>query len=240
MSNLQTRIITAIVLGAAALWLTWIGGLGFTLFSIAIGLAMFHEWTSLSAPKQTLFSRVFGWGWLVLTSILLVMDRSALLTIGVLIAGTLILLLIQWRAGARLAGGRTILCGFLRRFAFAPARRRTFRLYSHCFSFRCGLVHRYRSLLQRSGIGWAEVGAALLAEQDVVRRHRWRRCRGGRWHPGCLSGGGSRQLVCTAARAPAVYRIADRRSRGILGEAPVRRKGFRASVAGTWRCIGPC
>ncbi|KAB2703139.1 phosphatidate cytidylyltransferase, partial [Brucella intermedia] len=36
MSNLQTRIITAIVLGAAALWLTWIGGLGFTLFSIAI------------------------------------------------------------------------------------------------------------------------------------------------------------------------------------------------------------
>ncbi|WP_448786422.1 phosphatidate cytidylyltransferase [Brucella intermedia] len=99
MSNLQTRIITAIVLGAAALWLTWIGGLGFTLFSIAIGLAMFHEWTSLTAPKQTLFSRAFGWGWLVFTSILLVMDRSALLTIGVLIAGTLILLLTQWRAG---------------------------------------------------------------------------------------------------------------------------------------------
>ncbi|MGN6447375.1 MAG: phosphatidate cytidylyltransferase, partial [Brucella intermedia] len=98
MSNLQTRIITAIVLGAAALWLTWIGGLGFTLFSIAIGLAMFHEWTSLTAPKQTLFSRAFGWGWLVLTSILLAMDRSALLTIGVLIAGTLILLLTQWRA----------------------------------------------------------------------------------------------------------------------------------------------
>jgi len=43
MSNLQTRILTAIVLGAAALWLTWVGGLGFTLFSIAIGLAMFYE-----------------------------------------------------------------------------------------------------------------------------------------------------------------------------------------------------
>ena len=60
MSNLQTRILTAIVLGAAALWLTWIGGLGFTLFSIAIGLAMFYEWTELSATKQTSFSRIFG------------------------------------------------------------------------------------------------------------------------------------------------------------------------------------
>ncbi|MEJ5019561.1 phosphatidate cytidylyltransferase [Ochrobactrum vermis] len=99
MSNLQTRIITAIVLGTAALWLTWVGGLGFTLFSIAIGLAMFHEWTSLTESKQTSFSRLFGWVWLVLTSVLLVIDRSALLTIGVLLAGTLILLVTQWRAG---------------------------------------------------------------------------------------------------------------------------------------------
>src|SRR5690606_25674126 len=94
-----TRILTAIVLGALALWLTWVGGLGFTLFAIAIGLAMFYEWTALSAPRQTSFSQVFGWVWLVLTAILLILDRSALLTIGTLLLGTLILLATQWKTG---------------------------------------------------------------------------------------------------------------------------------------------
>lgn len=99
MSNLQTRILTAIFLGAAALWLTWVGGLGFTLFSIAIGLAMFYEWTELSATKQTSFSRIFGWVWLLATFILLILDRGALLTIGVLLVGCIILLATQWKTG---------------------------------------------------------------------------------------------------------------------------------------------
>ncbi|MBB5701812.1 phosphatidate cytidylyltransferase [Ochrobactrum daejeonense] len=99
MSNLQTRILTAIVLGAVALWLTWIGGVGFTLFSIVIGLAMFYEWTGLTASRQTSFSRSFGWGWLVLTGVLLVLDRGALLTIGVLLAGVVVLLATQWKTG---------------------------------------------------------------------------------------------------------------------------------------------
>lgn len=99
MSNLQTRILTAIVLGAVTLSLTWIGGLGFTLFSIAIGLAMFAEWTTLSAPRQTTFSRLFGWGWLIIVSVLLVLDRGAILTIGVLVIGAAVLLVSQWQTG---------------------------------------------------------------------------------------------------------------------------------------------
>lgn len=99
MSNLQTRILTAIVLGAAALWLTWVGGLGFTLFAVAIGLAMFYEWTGLTAPRQTAFSRLFGWAWLIAVSVLLVLDRGALLTIGVLLAGCALLLATQWKTG---------------------------------------------------------------------------------------------------------------------------------------------
>ncbi|MBV2144601.1 phosphatidate cytidylyltransferase [Falsochrobactrum sp. TDYN1] len=99
MSNLQTRILTATILGAVALWLTWIGGLGFSLFSIAIGVAMFYEWVGLTATKQTAFSRIFGWGWLIITSISLVLDHGALLTIGVLIAGCLVLLATQWKTG---------------------------------------------------------------------------------------------------------------------------------------------
>ncbi|AIN87421.1 phosphatidate cytidylyltransferase [Brucella suis] len=99
MSNLQTRIITAIVLGTITLWLTWVGGVGFTLFSIAIGLAMFYEWTELSATRQTAFSRLFGWAWLIVTGILLILDRGALLTIGFLVAGCAILLVTQWKSG---------------------------------------------------------------------------------------------------------------------------------------------
>ncbi|MBC2885076.1 phosphatidate cytidylyltransferase [Ochrobactrum sp. CM-21-5] len=112
MSNLQTRILTAIVLGAAALWLTWIGGLGFTLFSIVIGLAMFYEWTSLTATRQTTFSRLFGWGWLVLTSVLLVLDRGALLTIGVLVAGCVVLLVSQWKSGRGWSAAGLLYAGF--------------------------------------------------------------------------------------------------------------------------------
>ncbi len=99
MSNLQIRILTAIVLGALALWLTWIGGLGFTLFSVAIGMAMFYEWLSLTASRQTSFSRILGWIWLVAVSVLLILDRGALLTIGVLALGTLLLLVTQWKSG---------------------------------------------------------------------------------------------------------------------------------------------
>ncbi len=112
MSNLQTRILTAIVLGTVALWLTWVGGLGFTLFAIAIGLAMFYEWTELSATKQTTFSRRFGWVWLILISILLILDRGAILTIGVLALGTAILLVTEWNKGRGWPAGGLFYAGF--------------------------------------------------------------------------------------------------------------------------------
>ncbi|MEN3389114.1 phosphatidate cytidylyltransferase [Brucella melitensis] len=112
MSNLQTRIITAIVLGTITLWLTWVGGVGFTLFSIAIGLAMFYEWTELSATRQTAFSRLFGWAWLIVTGILLILDRGALLTIGFLVAGCAILLVTQWKSGRAWPAAGLFYAGF--------------------------------------------------------------------------------------------------------------------------------
>ncbi|RCS24342.1 phosphatidate cytidylyltransferase [Phyllobacterium salinisoli] len=96
MSNLQTRIVTAIILGAGALLLTWVGGTSFTLLAIVIGAAVFHEWTSLTASRQTLFARAFGWLWLALVSILLLWGGSASLTIGTLAAGAAFLLPLTW------------------------------------------------------------------------------------------------------------------------------------------------
>jgi phosphatidate cytidylyltransferase len=43
LSNLQTRILSAIVLIAVAVALTWIGGFAFGLLASAIGVSVFYE-----------------------------------------------------------------------------------------------------------------------------------------------------------------------------------------------------
>jgi phosphatidate cytidylyltransferase len=99
MSNLQTRIITAIVLGAATLGLTFAGGIWFTLLAIAIGAIVFHEWVSLTAVRQTSLSRIFGWAWFTLTAALLLWQGNALPAIGVLFLGAILLAILSWRSG---------------------------------------------------------------------------------------------------------------------------------------------
>ena len=48
MSNLQLRIISAVVMAAVVLFLTWIGGLPFRLLSAFIAGAVFYEWSRMS------------------------------------------------------------------------------------------------------------------------------------------------------------------------------------------------
>ena len=96
MSNLQTRIVTAIVLGAVTLLLTWFGGTSFTLLAIVMGAAVFHEWTALTAPRQTTFSRAFGWAWFALTAAVLLWNGSAFVTIGTLVFGAAFLTPLTW------------------------------------------------------------------------------------------------------------------------------------------------
>lgn len=48
LSNLQLRVVSAIVLAAAVLWLTWLGGLPFRLLAALIGAAIFYEWCAMS------------------------------------------------------------------------------------------------------------------------------------------------------------------------------------------------
>ncbi|RWK06433.1 MAG: phosphatidate cytidylyltransferase [Mesorhizobium sp.] len=56
MSNLQQRVISAIVMAAVTLTLTWLGALPFRLFCAAIAAAIFYEWTRMcrSAAGATL------------------------------------------------------------------------------------------------------------------------------------------------------------------------------------------
>ncbi|TPN88127.1 phosphatidate cytidylyltransferase [Mesorhizobium sp. CU2] len=48
MSNLQQRVISAIVMAVVTLAVTWFGGLPFRLFSGAIAALIFYEWTRMS------------------------------------------------------------------------------------------------------------------------------------------------------------------------------------------------
>lgn len=48
LSNLQLRVLSAVVLAVAVLWLTWLGGLPFRLLVALIGAAIFYEWCAMS------------------------------------------------------------------------------------------------------------------------------------------------------------------------------------------------
>lgn len=61
MSNLQTRIITALILGLVTLTVTFLGGIWFAIFSFLIGVAVLYEWQTMSRAKQNALSLCFQW-----------------------------------------------------------------------------------------------------------------------------------------------------------------------------------
>jgi phosphatidate cytidylyltransferase len=50
MSNLQLRVVSAVVLAIVTLGLTWLGGLPFRLLCAAISAVIFYEWTRMARP----------------------------------------------------------------------------------------------------------------------------------------------------------------------------------------------
>ncbi|PWK69794.1 phosphatidate cytidylyltransferase [Aminobacter sp. AP02] len=86
MSNLQLRTISAIVLAAAVLLLTWLGGMPFRLLSAAIALAIFYEWSRMSRPKSDAGSPMGG--------LAMLPEVAILLFAGALVAGVPALVLI--------------------------------------------------------------------------------------------------------------------------------------------------
>ena len=51
-SNLQLRIVSAIVLIVAVLALTWAGGILYRIFSAAIAGAVLYEWLAMTLPAE--------------------------------------------------------------------------------------------------------------------------------------------------------------------------------------------
>jgi len=48
LSNLQLRVISAVVMVVAVLFLTWLGGTWFRIFTALLGVAIFYEWMSMA------------------------------------------------------------------------------------------------------------------------------------------------------------------------------------------------
>lgn len=99
MSNLQLRTISAIILGSAVLWLTWLGDLPFRLLAVAIGVGVFYEWVTITAAKQTPLSKLFGWLSLALVMALLVWGEGALIILAVLFGAAVLLYVVSNKTG---------------------------------------------------------------------------------------------------------------------------------------------
>jgi len=76
MSNLQMRIITAICLIAISLIVTFIGGVYYRLFVVALGAAIYHEWQMLTLSRQTRLARLLGWIFYAIIGVALVLAAS--------------------------------------------------------------------------------------------------------------------------------------------------------------------
>ncbi|ATU91618.1 phosphatidate cytidylyltransferase [Phyllobacterium zundukense] len=87
LSNLQKRILSAIVLIAIAIALTWIGGFAFGILASAIGLSVSYEWQLITAARSTPLTRGLAWASLILVLGVLLLTQHVLLMIGLLFAG---------------------------------------------------------------------------------------------------------------------------------------------------------
>ncbi len=89
MSNLQTRILSALVLAAVALAATWAGGVWFALLAAAAAAAIYFEWASLAADVASRAFRSAGAVLVAVPVLLMVFGYPAAHVFGAAAAATL-------------------------------------------------------------------------------------------------------------------------------------------------------
>lgn len=90
MSNLQLRVISAIVLAAVVLLLTWRGGGPFRLLSVGIAVAMFVEWCRMSRTSSNAFNQRVAAVPFGVAMLALLFGMNALLVLAVLVLGIVV------------------------------------------------------------------------------------------------------------------------------------------------------
>lgn len=112
MSNLQQRVISAIVLGVIVLALTWFGGIWFRLAAAVIGAVMLWEWLTMAAAKTEAGGRTLAWSVLGIVLALLLLGFPAWMLLALLTIGVVVTVghaqtnaLTQWPAGGLIYAG---------------------------------------------------------------------------------------------------------------------------------------
>ena len=99
LTNLQTRVISAIALAAVALSVTWVGGVWFRLFCVGIGAAVFYEWATMAGAMSSLRQQIGTWLLLGLVLLALALGFDArFVFLGALGAAALVFIH-AWAAG---------------------------------------------------------------------------------------------------------------------------------------------
>lgn len=80
-SNLQTRVISAVVLAVVVLALTWAGGIWFRLLAVGIGAAVFYEWATMAEAVASRRHRLFAGALAGLVLLALALGSSAAVAI---------------------------------------------------------------------------------------------------------------------------------------------------------------
>ena len=91
-SNLQLRILSAVVLAAATLGLTWLGDGPFRVFAAAIAGCIFWEWTEMSRAAIDRRHLVIAWIMLAATLTVVVIGGSASMALSLLGVSAIVLL----------------------------------------------------------------------------------------------------------------------------------------------------
>jgi phosphatidate cytidylyltransferase len=102
MSNLQIRVISAVVMAAAVLTLTWFGGLPFRLLSVLIAGAVFYEWTRMSRRSPASGICLLPEALLAILLLALIVGMPA----PILLAGIVLAVVIAAGASALRGGGQ--------------------------------------------------------------------------------------------------------------------------------------
>lgn len=87
LSNLQLRIVSSVVLAAAVLGLTWVGGLPFRLLAVAIGAAMMVEWCAMAGEACSRRGAAIAGGFLCAALLAILAGLPAELVFSLLGAG---------------------------------------------------------------------------------------------------------------------------------------------------------
>ncbi|WP_048646272.1 phosphatidate cytidylyltransferase [Nitratireductor soli] len=114
-SNLQLRVMSALVLGAAVLAVTWLGGLPFRLMSAAIAAAIFYEWVAMRRTPLPRWHVVLSAALLAIVLVLTIAGQAAV-TVFAALAGALLLAGLSGLIAGR---GLTAMAGLA--YAAAPA-----------------------------------------------------------------------------------------------------------------------